>query len=52
MIGVRKYVRIEGGREGYKGGIRDLGENGLDGLKEKKECVGSDIKLHLIGCLQ
>ncbi|MDU5189357.1 MAG: YggS family pyridoxal phosphate-dependent enzyme, partial [Staphylococcus epidermidis] len=32
--------------------IRHFGENRLDGFKEKKESLPSDVKLHFIGSLQ
>ena len=52
VIAVTKYVTIERAREAYKVGIRHFGENRLDGFKEKKESLPSDIKLHFIGSLQ
>ena len=52
VIAVTKYVTIERAREAYKAGIRHFGENRLDGFKEKKESLPSDIKLHFIGSLQ
>ena len=52
MIAVTKYVTIERAREAYKVGIRHFGENRLDGFKEKKESLPSDVKLHFIGSLQ
>ena len=52
VIAVTKYVTIERAREAYKVGIRHLGENRLDGFKEKKESLPSDVKLHFIGSLQ
>ena len=52
VIAVTKYVTIERAREAYKVGIRHFGENRLDGFKEKKESLPSDVKLHFIGSLQ
>lgn len=51
MIVVIKYVIIEWVREVYKVGIRYFGENWLDGFKEKKEFLLSDVKLYFIGFL-
>ena len=44
VIAVTKYVTIERAREAYKVGIRHFGENRLDGFKEKKESLPSDVK--------
>ncbi|MCG2342391.1 YggS family pyridoxal phosphate-dependent enzyme [Staphylococcus epidermidis] len=52
VIAVTKYVTIERAREAYIVGIRHFGENRLDGFKEKKESLPSDVKLHFIGSLQ
>ena len=52
VIAVTKYVTIDRAKEAYKVGIRHFGENRLDGFKEKKESLPSDVKLHFIGSLQ
>lgn len=53
LIGVTKYVTIERTEEAIKAGIRDLGENRLEGFREKYDYFqGTDVKWHFIGTLQ
>lgn len=52
VIAVTKYVTIERAKEAYQAGIRHLGENRLEGFKEKKEALPKDAVLHFIGSLQ
>ncbi|UJL47861.1 YggS family pyridoxal phosphate-dependent enzyme [Virgibacillus sp. NKC19-16] len=52
VIGVTKYVTIERTKEAITTGIKNLGENRLEGFLEKYNHIGSEVKWHFIGTLQ
>ncbi|WP_373895946.1 YggS family pyridoxal phosphate-dependent enzyme [Virgibacillus sp. CBA3643] len=52
VIGVTKYVTIERTKEAINNGIKNLGENRLEGLLEKFNHIEDDVKWHFIGTLQ
>ncbi|WP_053219742.1 YggS family pyridoxal phosphate-dependent enzyme [Virgibacillus senegalensis] len=52
LIGVTKYVTIERTMEALEAGVRNLGENRLQGFSEKYEAIGDKAKWHFIGSLQ
>ncbi|ANZ33610.1 YggS family pyridoxal phosphate-dependent enzyme [Staphylococcus carnosus] len=52
VIAVTKYVTIERAKEAYDAGIRNFGENRLEGFKAKKEALPDDAIMHFIGTLQ
>ncbi|CQR47778.1 hypothetical protein BN1058_02108 [Paraliobacillus sp. PM-2] len=53
IVGVTKYVSIERAAEAIEAGIINLGENRMEGLKEKRDhLTDEDIVWHFIGSLQ
>lgn len=52
VIAVTKYVTIERAKEAYDAGIRDFGENRIEGFLEKKAALPNDVTMHFIGSLQ
>ncbi|HAM82167.1 YggS family pyridoxal phosphate-dependent enzyme [Ornithinibacillus bavariensis] len=52
IIGVTKYVTIERTREALQSGIINLGENRLEGFREKYQHFGNEATWHFIGSLQ
>ncbi|WP_205520101.1 YggS family pyridoxal phosphate-dependent enzyme [Virgibacillus doumboii] len=52
IIGVTKYVTIERTEEAINAGIKNLGENRLEGFLEKYEYIQDQAKWHFIGTLQ
>ncbi|MBV5190187.1 YggS family pyridoxal phosphate-dependent enzyme [Staphylococcus chromogenes] len=52
VIAVTKYVTIERAKEAYDAGIRDFGENRIEGFLAKKEALPDDVTMHFIGSLQ
>ncbi|MCE4965556.1 YggS family pyridoxal phosphate-dependent enzyme [Staphylococcus chromogenes] len=52
VIAVTKYVTIERAKEAYDAGIRDFGENRIEGFLDKKEALPDDVTMHFIGSLQ
>ncbi|TFB23285.1 YggS family pyridoxal phosphate-dependent enzyme [Filobacillus milosensis] len=52
VVAVTKYVSIETANQAIKAGIQDLGENRLEGFKEKFEVIGKQATWHFIGTLQ
>ena len=52
VIAVTKYVTIERAKEAYDAGIRNFGENRLEGFQAKKEALPNDAIMHFIGTLQ
>lgn len=52
VIGVTKYVTIERTKEAVITGIKNLGENRLEGFLEKYNRIDSEVKWHFIGTLQ
>ncbi|MFC7745729.1 YggS family pyridoxal phosphate-dependent enzyme [Lentibacillus kimchii] len=52
IIGVTKYVTIERAEEAVNAGVRHLGENRLEGLREKQTRLQDRAAWHFIGTLQ
>ncbi|SFD82311.1 hypothetical protein SAMN05216238_104245 [Lentibacillus persicus] len=52
IIGVTKYVTIERTKELINAGIKNLGENRLDGFLQKHEYIQDNATWHFIGTLQ
>lgn len=52
VIGVTKYVTIERTEETINAGIKNIGENRLEGFLEKYEYIQDKAKWHFIGTLQ
>ena len=52
VIAVTKYVTIERAKEAYHTGIRDFGENRIEGFLAKKAALPDDVTMHFIGSLQ
>ncbi|UEX89397.1 YggS family pyridoxal phosphate-dependent enzyme [Staphylococcus ratti] len=52
VIAVTKYVTIERAKEAYDVGIRDFGENRIEGFRDKKAALPDDVTMHFIGSLQ
>ncbi|HKM20816.1 MAG TPA: YggS family pyridoxal phosphate-dependent enzyme, partial [Lachnospiraceae bacterium] len=52
LIAVSKTKPVEMLEEIYNEGIRDFGENKVQELVDKYECMPKDIRWHLIGHLQ
>ncbi|WP_077326027.1 YggS family pyridoxal phosphate-dependent enzyme [Virgibacillus siamensis] len=52
IIGVTKYVTIERTRETIDAGIKNLGENRLEGFLEKYNTISDEASWHFIGTLQ
>ncbi|EKU50386.1 YggS family pyridoxal phosphate-dependent enzyme [Staphylococcus massiliensis] len=52
VIAVTKYVTIERAQSAYDAGIRDFGENRIEGFLEKKKALPEDSVMHFIGSLQ
>lgn len=53
IIAVTKYVSVETTKEAISAGIRNIGENRLEGLQLKQDHIDeADIKWHFIGSLQ
>ncbi|WP_174613172.1 YggS family pyridoxal phosphate-dependent enzyme [Virgibacillus ihumii] len=52
IIGVTKYVTIERTKETINAGIKNLGENRLDGFLEKYNAITDKAAWHFIGTLQ
>ncbi|MEC5422774.1 YggS family pyridoxal phosphate-dependent enzyme [Virgibacillus sp. C22-A2] len=52
LIGVTKYVTIERTEETINAGVKNLGENRLEGFQEKYEHFKDKAKWHFIGTLQ
>ncbi|MFZ3576525.1 YggS family pyridoxal phosphate-dependent enzyme [Virgibacillus sp. DJP39] len=52
IIGVTKYVTIERTLEAVGAGIKNLGENRLEGFQEKYNHFSDSVKWHFIGTLQ
>ncbi|MBM7571747.1 YggS family pyridoxal phosphate-dependent enzyme [Aquibacillus albus] len=52
VIAVTKYVTIERAKEAIEAGVTNLGENRLEGFKEKYHALDSLATWHFIGSLQ
>lgn len=53
IIGVTKYVSVERANEAVEAGVNHLGENRMEGFKEKaNELSSEDVVWHFIGSLQ
>ncbi|MEL0538269.1 YggS family pyridoxal phosphate-dependent enzyme [Staphylococcus debuckii] len=52
VIAVTKYVTIERAKEAYDAGIRNFGENRLEGFQAKRAALPEDAVMHFIGTLQ
>lgn len=52
VIVVTKYVTIERAKEAYESGLRNFGENRIEGFLEKKKHLPDDAVMHFIGSLQ
>lgn len=51
IIAVTKYVSTERAKEAVSAGIKDLGENRIEGFIEKKDNI-DNVTMHFIGSLQ
>ncbi|MDL4839984.1 YggS family pyridoxal phosphate-dependent enzyme [Aquibacillus rhizosphaerae] len=52
VIGVTKYVTIERAQEAVDAGVKNLGENRLEGFQEKYATIANNALWHFIGSLQ
>ena len=52
VIVVTKYVTIERAKEAYEAGLKNFGENRIEGFLEKKKHLPDDAIMHFIGSLQ
>lgn len=52
VIVVTKYVTIDRAIEAYQAGLRNFGENRIEGFIEKKKQLPNDVIMHFIGSLQ
>ena len=52
VIAVTKYVSIERTQEAIDAGIHHIGENRIEGLREKQNAVSGQVDWHFIGTLQ
>ncbi|KGX88526.1 hypothetical protein N784_07605 [Pontibacillus litoralis JSM 072002] len=51
-IAVTKYVSVERAQEALNIGIAHIGENRVEGFREKHDAVGNQANVHFIGTLQ
>ncbi len=52
VIVVTKYVTIDRAIEAYQAGLRNFGENRIEGFLEKKKHLPDDAIIHFIGSIQ
>lgn len=52
VIVVTKYVTINRAKEAYEAGLKNFGENRIEGFLEKKKHLPDDAIMHFIGSLQ
>ncbi|WP_323705293.1 YggS family pyridoxal phosphate-dependent enzyme [Mammaliicoccus sciuri] len=52
VIVVTKYVTIDRAKEAYEAGLKNFGENRIEGFLEKKKHFPDDAIMHFIGSLQ
>ncbi len=52
IIVVTKYHTVEETLEAYEAGVRDFGENRIEGFLEKRRALPEDANVHFIGTLQ
>ncbi|MFY2151852.1 YggS family pyridoxal phosphate-dependent enzyme [Mammaliicoccus sciuri] len=52
VIVVTKYVTIDRAKEAYEAGLKNFGENRIEGFLEKKKQLPDDAIMHFIGSLQ
>ncbi|GGI41617.1 YggS family pyridoxal phosphate enzyme [Mammaliicoccus stepanovicii] len=52
VIVVTKYVTIDRAIEAYQAGLRNFGENRIEGFLDKKQQLPDDAVMHFIGSLQ
>lgn len=52
IIAVTKYHTVEDTLNAYDAGVRDFGENRVDGFIEKRSALPEDATVHYIGTLQ
>ncbi len=52
VIVVTKYVTIDRAKEAYEAGLKNFGENHIEGFLEKKKHLPDDAIMHFIGSLQ
>lgn len=52
IIAVTKYHTVEDTLEAYDAGVRDFGENRIEGFNEKRAALPQDANVHFIGTLQ
>ncbi|OFS62533.1 YggS family pyridoxal phosphate-dependent enzyme [Nosocomiicoccus sp. HMSC09A07] len=52
IIAVTKYHTVEDALEAYDAGVRDFGENRIEGFNEKRAALPQDANVHFIGTLQ
>ena len=52
VIAVTKYHSTDAALEAYEAGVRNFGENRIEGFMEKREVIPRDGEMHFIGTLQ
>ena len=52
IIVVTKYHTVQETLEAYSAGVRDFGENRIEGFLEKRKALPEDANVHFIGTLQ
>jgi pyridoxal phosphate enzyme (YggS family) len=52
VIVVTKYHSVEETLEAYEAGVREFGENRIEGFLEKRRALPEDANVHFIGTLQ
>lgn len=52
IIVVTKYHSVEETLEAYEAGVREFGENRIEGFLEKRKALPADANVHFIGTLQ
>ncbi|CAD2077036.1 YggS family pyridoxal phosphate-dependent enzyme [Phocicoccus pinnipedialis] len=52
VIAVTKYHTNDEAMSAYDAGVRNFGENRVEGFNEKREVIPADGKMHFIGTLQ
>lgn len=52
IIAVTKYHTVEETLDAYDAGVRDFGENRVEGFLEKRKALPDDARVHYIGTIQ
>lgn len=52
ILAVTKYHTVEQTLEAYKAGVRNFGENRVEGFLEKRKALPADAEVHFIGTMQ